>query len=80
MTDYEQMWRQTCAELEWYKEQNARLKGDAKENPTLRDQFAMAVLNGYCAHHGAYTGPANNDLALYAYDMADAMMLRREAK
>jgi len=57
------------------------------EQPTLRDWFAMAALQGLLAfpHHDgfqfpppAHTPPA--DVASHAYALADAMLSEREPK
>ena len=47
-----------------------------QEQPTLRDQFAMAALTGKMAEqfYGSIDIP---DLAEYAYEMADAMLKER---
>ena len=49
------------------------------EQATLRDQFAMAALTGYCAYNG-YVGQEPEFRARYAYAMADAMLAAREEK
>ena len=49
------------------------------ETLTLRDQFAMAALTGYCAYSG-YVGQDPAFRAHYAYKMADAMLAAREEK
>lgn len=42
----------------------------------LRDKFAMAAMQGFCANLGFYS--INDDVAERAYQMADAMMRERE--
>ena len=49
------------------------------EQATLRDQFAMAALTGYCAYNG-YIGHDPAFRAHHAYTMADAMLAAREEK
>ena len=72
MTDYYEMWQQTATENQWLREQNNRLKGSRKENPTLRDQFAMAALISIPARSNT-----PNVIAEWAYEIADAMMEKR---
>lgn len=72
MTDYYEMWQQTATENQWLREQNNRLKGSRKENPTLRDQFAMAALISIPARSNT-----PNVIAEWAYEIADAMMGKR---
>lgn len=74
MTDYESMWRQTADECQQLREQVERLKGNRKENPTLRDQFAMAALTGLLAYGEKFDVSAYDD----AYAFADSMMKARE--
>lgn len=58
------------------RDQSDRLKENRRENPTLRDKFAMAALTGLCAHRG----PNLEGLtyAEYSYEIADEMMRARE--
>lgn len=42
----------------------------------LRDKFAMAAMQGFCANMGFYS--INDDVAERAYQMADAMMRERQ--
>lgn len=64
-------------EIEWVISQ---LQGDGyiTEQPTLRDQFAMAALTGYLANPNrvGWFG----EVAESAYMQADAMMLERDKK
>jgi hypothetical protein len=51
------------------------------EGMTLRDYFAAKAMQGfiqYSAAKGIYT-PPDNELASTAYQLADAMLKRREA-
>ena len=73
MTDYKAMWENTVEEVNWLTDQNKRLKGSSKENPTLRDQFAMAALTGLLANPNNTYG----DKVKKAYEAADQMMLFR---
>jgi hypothetical protein len=75
MTDYEAMWRNSVEEVKRLTEQNQRLKGDKRENPTVRDQFAMAAVTGMLGH-GVNSDAAN--VSATAYWLADAMMKARE--
>ena len=75
MTDYEAMWKNSVEEVNWLTEQNQRLKGNKRENATLRDQFAMAALPALMAQ--------NNNVgwfnwAKHAYEIADFMMAERD--
>lgn len=72
MTDYEAMWHKACEENKFLVDQNERLKGNKKENPTLRDQFAMAALTGLLARGERY------DVTTDAYTIADSMMKERD--
>ena len=74
MTDYEAMWKNSVEEVNWLTEQNQRLKGNKRENPTLRDQFAMAALTGILAYNKRIDVSASAD----AYSFADAMMAERD--
>lgn len=76
MIDYETMWRTTCDELVHVQRQNARLKGNAQENPTLRDQFAMAALTGLLANPNDRA--PYDDVVAYAYNIADKMLVVRQ--
>lgn len=77
MTDFEEKWRQTADECRQLREQVDRLKGNRKENPTLRDQFAMVALHGMVTRV-SWPGDEKNDAAKAAYTYADAMMKHRE--
>lgn len=48
----------------------------AKDQPTLRDRFAMAALTGYIGH-GTYAGTDGPVIAKFAYQVADAMLAAR---
>jgi hypothetical protein len=74
MTDYEAMWKNSVEEVNWLTEQNQRLKGNKRENPTLRDQFAMAALTGILAYGKRFDVSASDD----AYSFAEAMMVERD--
>ena len=46
---------------------------------TLRDYFAAKAMQGFCS--GSFWGEANNDeCAVAAYEIADAMLKAREVK
>lgn len=60
-----------------------------ENNPTLRDQFAMAALTGLLANSGGpvqasalrgtgYVNHETADVAGWAYELADAMLKERE--
>lgn len=53
---------------------NERLERD---EPPLRDRFAMAALTGICANT-AFAEAGASSLASWAYEAADAMMAERE--
>jgi hypothetical protein len=56
-----------------------RLK-KAEQQPTLRDQFAMAALNGLCGLNWSTpskSSPNPKDHAIQAYLYADAMLAER---
>lgn len=72
---YKDMWEKTVEENKWLHEQNDRLKGNRNENPTLRDQFAMAALSGILANPERFGSAI--EAATYSYEMADAMMEKR---
>lgn len=69
---YKDMWEKTVEENKWLHEQNDRLKGNRNENPTIRDQFAMAALSSITAG-----GNTPEYIAEWAYEIADAMMKKR---
>ena len=75
MDEYEAKWHNAVEEINWLTEQNERLKGNKRENPTLRDQFAMVAMTGIipCGFHDM----TSTAIAAYAYDYADAMMTER---
>ena len=73
MTDYEAKWLNAVEEINWLTKQNERLKGNKRENPTLRDQFAMAALTGLLANN-----VSTEKIHDYAYTIADAMMQQRD--
>jgi hypothetical protein len=60
-------------ENEWFRQQNERLKGNRHENPTLRDQFAMAALQAL-----DLKGLFAKDIAEISYKVADAMLEARK--
>jgi hypothetical protein len=64
-------------ENEFLRHRNEMLKGIRTENPTLRDQFAMAALTGLLAAELEYDNPADH-MAKQAYIAADAMLKARE--
>lgn len=76
MTDYEAKWLNAVEENKWLIEQNQRLQGNKRENPTLRDQFAMAALTGIipCGFHDMTFAA----ITAYAYEYADNMMKERD--
>ena len=74
MTDYEAMWKNSVEEVNWLTEQNQRLKGNKRENATLRDQFAMAALPAVIEKFRVTFTQA----AKFAYEIADAMMAERD--
>lgn len=78
MTDYEAMWKNSVEEVNWLTEQNERLKGNKRENPTLRDQFAMAALTGIIPC--GFSDMTSTAIAAFAYAYADAMMAERDTK
>ena len=47
----------------------------------LRDYFAAKAMQGYIANTGVLGGisPTDEDLARYSYELADAMMVARNA-
>ena len=75
MTDYEAKWHNAVEEINWLTEQNERLKGNKRENPTLRDQFAMVALPALMAQ---YNNVGWFKWAKHAYEIADFMMTERD--
>lgn len=73
MTDYKDMWESAVQEAYVLKKENEQLKAAKKEIPTLRDQFAMAVLPGLLANPNI----TYMDKVKRAYDMADQMLVFR---
>ena len=53
--------------------------GVVKNTKTLRDEFAIAWLQGYMANSSTEDAE-HKDVAEWAYLMADAMMIEREQK
>ena len=62
-------------ENEFLRHRNDMLKGSKFENPTLRDQFAMAALTGLLAVLSHKTSAEL--LAIEAYEAADYMLEKR---
>ena len=60
-------------ENEFLRQRNEMLKGIRTENPTLRDQFAMAALTGMLA-----ANYSEDRVAKSAYQVADYMLRVRE--
>lgn len=54
-----------------------RNRKEVAEAPTLRDQFAMAALTGFCAPHDE-DWEDYETMAIHAYRVADAMMEARK--
>jgi len=81
MTDYETMWRMTSQENQQLRDMVDRLRGNKRENPTLRDQFAMIALPSIIRMSPtAYKPNQFYDYAKDAYLIADEMMKAREDK
>jgi len=77
--DYEKMWRDTCEENQHLRDKVDRLRGNKRENPTLRDQFAMVALPAVIKMSPtAYKPNQFYDYAKDAYLIADEMMKARE--
>lgn len=68
--EYEDMLQESI----WLREKNERLVGNRRENPTLRDQFAMAALPALIS---AENNVGWSNCARSAYEMADMMMKAR---
>ena len=47
----------------------------SKEKITIRQQYAMAAMQGLIAHYGFMTAP---DASLHAFEIADAMIRHEE--
>jgi hypothetical protein len=57
----------------------AELERQLQDRPTLRDQFAMAALTGIITRSATYFGIEEFDkLAMWSYEIADAMMKVRD--
>lgn len=67
MNNYKAMWEQAIEHNAWITAQNERLKGNKRENPTLRDQFAMAAMTGLLAKPSV----VSIDVVAEAYKIAD---------
>ena len=74
--EYKAKWENAVEEIKWLTEQNQRLKGNMKENPTLRDQFAMAALPAVIEKYKVTMPEAVGQ----AYNIADIMMEARDRK
>jgi len=61
-------------EIEGLRAERDQEKGMMEEVATLRDQFAMAALTGYCAS-GSESGRPLVYLSELAYEQADSMMI-----
>ena len=59
-------------------QQRAMIEAMGWSQPSLRDQFAMAALTGIEANHETWGNP--QERATRAYELADAMLMAREAK
>lgn len=64
---------------EVYEERSIRAQGEAanticNEFPTLRDQFAMAALTGYCSTSWGNWFRDGKTLAKHCYDLADKFL------
>lgn len=76
MNNYKAMWEQAVEHNAWITAQNERLKGNKRENPTLRDQFAMAAMTGMLANNvGRHQFM---DCAVRSYEIAGYMMMARD--
>jgi hypothetical protein len=73
MIDYEAKWRNAVEENTWLTEQVERLRGNKRENPTLRDQFAMIALPAVIEKYKV----TFDEAAAHAYSFADAMIRHR---
>lgn len=51
----------------------------APKGMSLRDYFAAQALQGICAHHDTW-GRQINEMAVSAYELADAMLAARGAQ
>ncbi len=76
MDNYKAMWEREVENNAWITAQNQRLKGNKRENPTLRDQFAMAAMTGLLANNVGR--PQFMDYAARAYEIAGYMMMARD--
>lgn len=57
----------------------AELERQLQDRPTLRDQFAMVALTGIITRSATYFGIEEFDkLAVWSYEIADAMMKVRD--
>jgi len=74
MVDYKSMWESAYDENKFLRHNIERMRGTKTENPTLRDQFAMAALPAMMSHVGW------EHWAEYSYEVADMMMEAREKK
>ena len=76
----DQRWKEVVESLrhdnEWLRHRNEMLRGLRSENPTLRDQFAMAALPAVIEKYKV-TMP---EAAAHAYSFADMMMAQRDKK
>ena len=61
--------------------ENAELRRQLEERPSLRDQFAMAALTGFITPSATYFDSQSfNLIANYSYEIAEAMMGAREVR
>lgn len=57
------------------------LKGHAEfDGMTLRDYFAATALQGWLASFGPSDSPKASSVAIFAYNVADAMLAERGAR
>jgi len=58
--------------------ENVYLKSELLDRPSLRDQFAMAVLTGIITRSATYFDENGfNQFAVWSYEIADAMLAAR---
>ncbi len=78
MTDTQQKIDKLAEHIANLEAEVALLNNAVSAQPTLRDQFAMAIVGGYMATNCALNDDSAAWAAEHAYQVADAMLKERE--